>query len=237
MKASIFIATYNKNEGLPNVLVSIDKQITNFEFEVCAIDDHSLVDPRPIYEKYLKKVPFKYNRLPNRVGTRKSLCHCLDLISPDSTIVISQSSDVMYGDSHLLQKMYNKVAPYTVVMPEVRNISIPVDLYLNFDRDIDKYLGEETIKVEEAKKGNDFLFYAGPRQPNPKHRWYMFLAAILKEDLLKTCYSYNCFDRAVSDRMHRLGFICHYLSGPIGIHQRHERNFPEITNGDGTYDI
>jgi hypothetical protein len=217
--------------------VSIDKQITNFEFEVCAIDDHSLVDPKPLYKKYLKKVPFKYKRLPERVGTRKSLCRCLDLISPDSTIIVSQSADVMYGSPYLLQGLCEKVAPYTIVMPEVRNISIPKDLYLNFERDIDKYLGEETIEVEEAKKGDDFLFYAGPRQPNPKWRWYMFLAAVLKKDLLKTCYPYDCFDRSVSESMHQLGFICYYLSGHIGIHQRHERNFPEITNGDGTYDI
>lgn len=235
-KASIFIANFNKNDVLPNVLVSLSRQETSFPIELCFVDDCSDEDPLPLIENYLPNMELKYKRLNERIGTRKSMCECINLMSPESDIIICQSSDVMYGGPSLIQELCSNVKPGTLVMPEVRNITIPKDLYLDFN--VDKYLTNAAIMIENSRRGNDFVFYAGPRQPAPGRRWYMFLAAISKEDLLKTCFPYNCFDKDVSDSMHSLGFTCVYLPPVpdlVGIHQRHGRTGP-FRDKDGLYD-
>lgn len=222
-KVSIFMANYNKNSCLPNTLESLDRQITSFEVEVCAIDDCSDYDPEDIFKTYLRTKELKYKRLPEREGTRKSMSKCLELMDPNTEVIVCQSVDVMYGSEHLLERMCSLVATNLVVMPEVRNLTIPEGLHANFD--LTPYLAEEAMHSEKFTDG-DFLFYAGMRQPSPTRRWYMFLAALKKEDLLRTCFPTNCFDKDVSDSLHRLNFDCVYLhpiDDMIGIHQRHSR--------------
>ena len=54
IKASILIAAYEKEDCLPNVFHSISRQKTNFDFEVCFVDDCSYISTEAIYHKYLK---------------------------------------------------------------------------------------------------------------------------------------------------------------------------------------
>lgn len=217
-KASIFLATYNKGLCLYNTLKSIALQETTFPFEVCIVDDHSDIDPKPIIEELLEPVSYTYMRLKEHVGFKHSQSICLDLMSKDSDAIVLQSCDVIHSSKDTVQRLCSPLTSGTFTMAEVRNIQVVPYLHSIFEDRIGEYLTQEAM--DEQPPGTQ-IYYSGTKQPNPRKRWYFFLGAILKEDLLRTTYRNNCYDVELSNELHRLGFNVLYLDDVVGIHQRH----------------
>ena len=69
IKVSVLISSYNCNEALPNTFYAISRQKTNFEFEVCFLDDCSYEDPKPIYDLFLRVKHKKGIRLKQHIGS------------------------------------------------------------------------------------------------------------------------------------------------------------------------
>jgi hypothetical protein len=149
-----------------------------------------------------------------------------------SKAIVLQSADVLYAADDVLEKLVRGLEPMGATMAEVRNIVVPEDLWKHWD-DMPYYLEEERLQETLRAINSDPTYpemgkydlrntiFSGMRQPSPVRRWYFFLGAILKEDLLKTCFKDNCFDVAVSQSMHGIGMKVKYLDHAIGLHQKH----------------
>lgn len=232
MKASILIATHNKANVLPNTLYSISRQVSDYDYEVCIVDDCSINPPENSDIKKFLTGQYKYLRLSENVGCSRSQCECMKIMDESSEIVVLQSAEIVWGNDTILQELCQNVEPGVFTMVEVRNVKVPVDLWTHWE-DIDYFLHEdrlyETLKMinsdprqpEMGKYSLKHTIFSGPRQPDPGRRWYFFLGAILKEDLMKTCFTRgDCFDVHLSNDLHRLGMQVKYVPG-IAIHQKH----------------
>jgi hypothetical protein len=213
------MATYNKNGCLPNTLYSLARQKTSFPVEICIVDDKSEIEPKDIIFKFIPDC--KYKRLEERAGEYLSLGKCLDLVSKDTDVIVLQSCDVLYAQDNILEVLCTAVGPKVFTMPEVRDLKVDPDMYLNFNQKI-KYLISEKAIDDRRKYGGNHIFYAGSRQPNPNKRWYFFLGAIRKDDLFATNIKNNAYDRLIAAEMHKLGYSPKYFDELIGIHQSHK---------------
>lgn len=210
MKASILLATYNKDDCLPNTLYSISKQETTFPFETVIVDDVSLIDPEPTVRKFLPDA--EYLRLEKHVGTQFSQSRCFDFISPDSTVVVIQSCDVMYVDSKALDTICKLVVPGEFVLPEVKNVSVLPTMFESFDESI-----SALMESYEAVEGSDI--YQGINRP--KGDWLMFLGAVGKDDAMKIDFHNRCCDIAVQRRIMEVGFKPLFVNEVKAVHQKH----------------
>lgn len=236
MKAAIFLATHNKNEALGNVLHSITRQKTSFPFEVIICDDasHDIAGLREVVFTHLGSsgIPFRFIILSSNVGSNRSQSFCLDLIGLEVDTIVLQSSDVFYAGDDVLEKLCRNTAPGRFTLAEVRNVSVDPQMWRSFEKNLPFYLENERLMETLAHINADprqqdrgsytihHVFYSGTRQPRPLERWYFFLGAIRKDDLLETCFPTCCADVNVSNDLHRLGKECMYVDA-IGIHQRH----------------
>jgi len=209
MKATLLLATFNKNECLPNVLASIARQEISFQFDVCVFDDASAEDPKPIVDKFLPR--YKYQRAQKSFGTHHSIPECFKMADEDSDVIIMMSSDVIIAEPFGIEKLCKGIGSMKVAMAEVKNIEVSPNLHKNFD-DISKVL---------AKWGKYKRFYCcGPKRMG----FWLFLAALRREDFLKAG-----FDKLVCDRINTLrgggmkgkGFIGNCVHEVKAIHQKH----------------
>jgi glycosyltransferase involved in cell wall biosynthesis len=199
-------------------LYSIAQQQTTFHLEICIVDDASDIDPEPIIEKSLKGLDWSYMRLEKHVGFKHSQSYCLNLISDDTDAVILQSADVIHSSPYSIQTLCDSLDEKTIVLAEVRNLEVSPVLHASFEKNVRFYLTDDAVKNPEPGVQ---IYYSGTKQPDPDKRWYYFLGAILKNDLLSTSYKDNCFDVEFSKELHKLGFKAVQLDNVIGIHQRH----------------
>jgi glycosyltransferase involved in cell wall biosynthesis len=227
----IFIAIHNKTSCLPNTFESINRQRTRDNVTVYIVDDGS-DDPGEIVDVINNhlRVPYFLMTLSKNIGFAKSQSKCLDLVDSSVNVIILQSCDVLYGDDYLLQRMVDELRPGMAVMPEVRNVAVPPDLWKDWD--IAYYLQEERLyetlrainkdpkQPNMGEYGLQHTIFAGPRQPAPDRRLYFFLGAILREDLDRTCFATTCGDVALAKSMISKGIQVKYVEG-IGLHQKH----------------
>ena len=212
MKASIFLATYNKGECLRNTLSSIVRQETSFPFEVCIVDDVSEKDPLPHIEEILQgKVDFTYKRLGKHVGGQFSQSICTEIMSPDSTVAVIQSCDVMYLQEDVLEELCLAIKPGFFSMATVKNI--PVDpkmhsCYTEVDADT---LGWDQVQGIDIYSGKD----------RPSRDWLFFLGGMTREDLFKIDFDYRCCDVVVQQRMKEQGMRPIFLDHVKAVHQLH----------------
>jgi len=213
MKASILLATYNKNECLPNTLYSISQQKTTFPVEVCVVDDCSDVDPEPIIKKFVPDA--KYKRLEKHVGLPYFQSICCELMSEDSDIVIIQSSDVMYLGNSVIQNLCDAVKPGFFSMATVKNISVGDKLYQH-----DILYGDTTktfIKNWDQVQG--IHIYSGKDRPGGD--WLLFLGAMTKDDMIKIDFDYRCCDVIVQQKIKEKGLQPIFLDEVKAVHQKH----------------
>ena len=209
MKATIYMATFNKNDVLPNVLYSIARQKVSFPFEVCIVDDHSDVDPEPIIRKFLPDA--KYKRLDRQRSFDSLAGHILDMVSDDSDILIMQSSDVIYGNIHTIEMLCNGVGKKQVCMADVRNTNPPIDMYKNFKKHL-------PLIDQQYQKGTK------RSKPNSKgvSKFYFFLGAIRRSDYDSLeCTKEPYCDGMLSRNLINSKFIANYSKQVIGFHQQH----------------
>ena len=231
MKASILLATYNKNDCLPNTLYSIARQKVSFPFEVCIVDDISIVDPEPIVRKFfdiegsktyfsgkdsnssaLTNAHAKYKKLYNHVGGQFSQSLCCDMMDKDTDIVIIQSCDVMYLQDNTIQRLCDTVKPGYFTMAIVKNIAVKPNLWEDYDEEIKPVLAnwDQTQGIN---------IYSGKDRPGGD--WLFFLGAMTKEDLLKIDFDYRCCDVVVQQKIKEHGMQPIFLEDVKAVHQKH----------------
>jgi len=210
MKASIIMCTRNKNICLSNTLYSIKRQITNIPYEVCILDENSIIDPKPIIDRILPEA--KYKRLEKQVGFGLAHKMVMNLVSDDSDIIIIQSSDVMWIQKDILQKLCKNVFKHTICLPEVHNLTVNRYFYKNF---------EEDVLLRKIKRSKTQI-YSGSKRSNV---WFFFLGSILKKDLEEIGGMW-C-DVRMDNLMRFLNFKAKYLDNLKAIHQKHERTSRE----------
>ena len=229
--ASIFIAVHNKMGALANTLYSINRQKTTFPFEVCIVDDASDEWPYTLIVDMLPDVPLKFVRLNHNVGCKKSQIECLSIMDKASKVIVLQSADVLYAQDDVLEKLVRNLEPMVATMAEVRNVEVPERLWADYDKlgyylddqrlhETLDYINKDPKQPERGKYSLLHTVFSEPRQPDPDRRWYFFLGAIRKEDLLKTCFRTSCFDVDLSASLHQVGIKVKYVDA-VGIHQKH----------------
>jgi hypothetical protein len=197
------MATFNKNEFLPNTLYSIARQKVSFPFEVCIVDDHSDVDPEPIIRKFLPDA--KYKRLDKRYGFDVVTTQPLSMMSDDSDILIMQSSDVIHTKKDTIETLCNGVGKKQVCMATVYNIDPLPDMYKNFKKHL------PLIKMGKIRTSQDTLA-----------KFYFFLGAIRRSDYesLK-CQKGPYCDVILSHELDKFKFTANHPKDLIGFHQDH----------------
>lgn len=213
MKATIYIATFNKNDTLPNVLYSIARQKVPFPYEVCIVDDHSDVDPEPIIRKFLPDA--KYKRLDRRYSPDVMNLFSLDLMSDDSDVLIKQSADIIHRGKNTIEMLCNGVGKKQVCMADVRNTTPPIDMYKNFE----KYLPLVNQQYQKGKQRS-----RKRNKPKGTSRFYFFLGAIRRSDYesLKCIKEPYC-DGMLSKELLNSKFIANYSKNIVGFHQPHSQ--------------
>jgi glycosyltransferase involved in cell wall biosynthesis len=206
MKATIYMATYNKNECLSNTLYSIARQKVPFPYEVCVIDDHSEVDPEPIIRKFIPDA--KYKRFNRQQGFDVVTMHALSLASDDSDILIMQSSDVIHGNDNTIQQLCEGVSNRTCCMAAVHNTNPPLDMHKDFDNHLPTVL-------KQWDKGK-------PRSGPGGGPLYFFLGAMRREDYERLgCVKAPHCDNILRNEIVRHRYGVHYPPGLKGFHQDH----------------
>ena len=213
MKVAVLLATFNKNDCLPNTLWSLSRQKTSFPVEVCIVDDCSDIDPKLIIEQFLPGA--KYKRLDKHVGTQFSQSRCLDMVSSDTDVVVIQSADVMCIQDDVLERLCKGLDGYAdgyFSMAQVRNISVPPD-YWRAPED-----GFERLRaMYGAVQGTNI--YSGSRRPSGD--WLLFLGAMTKADAYKINFDYRCCDIVVQHRLKEEGVQPIFADYLWAIHQHH----------------
>ncbi len=210
MKVSLLMSTYNKNDVLPNTLYSISRQKTTFPLEVCIVDDCSTVDPEPIIKGFLPDA--KYRRLSEHIGPFDRN-QCLDLMSPDTDVVILQSCDVIHAQPFAVEELCKHVGDKTITLAEVIDIPVDVLLFQNFDFEVQQILGNWESYIYSL------TMHVGRGRSN---QWLFFLGAIRKTDLESIGYEDNSCDAVLHQTMRRHNFHPPNLLAYVrGIHQCH----------------
>ncbi|MHA2427329.1 MAG: glycosyltransferase [Candidatus Hermodarchaeia archaeon] len=210
MKATLLLATFNKNECLPNVLKSIARQETSFPLDICILDDASNKDPRPIVEEFLPDS--KYQRAAKPFGTHHSIPECFKMADKDSDVIVTMSSDVVIAEPFGIEKLVLGAGPMKVAMAEVKNIGVNPNMHKNFEGGIQPYL-------KNWKRYGTF-YCCGPKRMG----FWLFFAALLREDWITAG-----FDKVVCDRINTLrgagmkskGFVGNCVHEVKAIHQKH----------------
>jgi len=209
MKATIYMATFNKNDVLPNVLYSIARQKVSFPFEVCIVDDHSDVDPEPIIRKFLPDA--KYKRLDRQRSFDSLACHILDMVSDDSDILIMQSSDIIHTRENTIETLCNGVGKKRLCMAAVFNTNPPLDMYKNFKKHLPL--------IKKGKPRNKKT-----KKPKGRSRFYFFLGAIRRSDYESLeCSKGPYCDGMLARELDKSKFTAYYPKGLIGFHQHHSQ--------------
>lgn len=247
LKASILIATYNKERELPNVLHSISRQKVDFEFEVCILDDCSRIDPKPLVDEYLT-VPRKvYSRLRQHMGdgvlrsrfkifdVTSSYGYAFRLSDPSSPIVVLQSADVIWVGDNILQSFVDRMEPRQIQLCTVVNLPVNPNLHADWDGGIGAVIAEAE-KTDSHYQGRWRGGKPGrPQGPRQHGEWFPFLAPFYRADLadkdmlgLEEC----ALDTHLSGRMHAHGFEPVWREDLLGVHQAHANEPRTIVMSD-----
>jgi glycosyltransferase involved in cell wall biosynthesis len=219
IKASVIVSSYNCNEALPNTLYAISRQKTNFEFEVCFLDDCSYEDPKPIYDYFLRVKHKKGIRLKQHIGNiidsrrfpkewnfKSSFSMAFEMATAD--IVIWNHGDVIMATDNIIQEFVDKMESKTIQIPDVRTIPVPENLYINFEEGVNNIL----------KNFKDYPLYQGDRLS-----FAPTLMGFYKKDLYDLEYDKNPSEGHITAMIDRKKYNKNFRNDIVGIHQAHER--------------
>jgi glycosyltransferase involved in cell wall biosynthesis len=215
VEASLIIANFNREEQLVNTLAALATEVVFPELEVIVVDDYSKNDPQPVVEKILKDIGcnFKYCRFPENVGGRKARSLATALMEPSAKMILTLAADVIVISPGIIRKMLDTVAPGVLVMPEVKSIPVPIDIY----RSIELYK-DRLLESWEMYDGGPKI-YQGPSRPDKK--FYLFCAAALKEDLFHCGYENLSCDFWFDAQIRKNGLKPKFMEDLKAIHQMH----------------
>jgi len=246
IRASILVTTYRKEKVLPNVFHSISRQRTDFEFEVCVLDDCSPIDPKPLFDKYLQVKHKKYVRLLQNIGDfvgranfklwpdfTSSYGYNLLQTSPEAEIVVSQNADVIWTQDNMLQRLVDGMKPGEVQFCRVANMDVDPDLYLDWEAGIEKVLSRASScrsDYQGSRRGGGERSSSDWVGPSNAGQWYPFLVPFYRADLLdsmKLNLLGCCLDTNISGRLKKQGYQMKWLDDMLGVHQYH-RPIPKV---------
>jgi len=220
IKASVLVQSYNCNDTLPNTLYSISRQKTNFDFEVCFLDDCSYEDPKPIYDEFLNVKYKKGWRLKQHIGSlgdsrnfphmiwfKNSFAMALDMIDKNSEIIIFHHGDILTIDDNVFQKFVDRVNNKEPQIPNVYTVNVPNDLYLHY----------EDIKNFEINEEHTPL-YQGVNRCSLAPT----LMALTKHDVYELEYDKNTHECNIAILMKQYNYKLVAPGDIIGIHQLHK---------------
>ena len=221
IKVSVIISSYNCNRELKNTFYSISRQKTNFDFEVCYIDDCSYEDPKFIYDNFLRVKHKKGIRLKQHIGSlgnskkfnnqhytfKNSFSMLLDMVSSESKIIFLNHGDVIMTTNDTLQKMVDSLEPKKIKVPDVRTVFVPEDLYINYEDGIQKAL----IGFENKP------LYQGHNRDSLAPT----LLCLYKEDLYNLDYDISPHEVYLKIKMKEQGYEISRYDELVGIHQFH----------------
>lgn len=221
MKAAILLALHNKNESLPNVLTSIEMQRSRFPFEVCIIDDCSVISPKPIIDTLCPEA--KFHRLKKNLGFRNAKNECLKLVSDDVNTLVLMNADVMFLQEQDLQNLCERVSRKKVCFAEVANVKVDPDAYKNFEharRGILEMWTDLLNGPQGSARNNTNVFQVGRMN---RRAWLFFLGAISRDDLESIEYRENSCDAVLAPKMKKAGFSAEILAYVKACHQKHAK--------------
>lgn len=213
--ASLIIANFNKERLLLNTLSALSGEVEFQWLEVIVADDHSRNDPEPVVQKVLGKIgcQFKYLRFPENVGGRVARSLACQAMDPSSRIVLTIASDVMIVSPGIVKQMLDAVSPGKVVLPEVKNIPVPHDVWKNIE------LYKARLLESWGMYEDGVRIYQGTKRPD--HKNFLFCAAALKEDLFRCGYEHLSCDLWLDAQMRKQKLEMLWVDGFKAVHQMH----------------
>ena len=212
IEASVIIANFNKERALLNTLHALAGEVDFPEIEVIVVDDHSRNDPEPVVKKVFGDKA-KYMRFPANVGGRVARSMACRIMDPASKIIVTIASDVMVITPGIIRAMLEAVSPGEIVLPEVKSIPVPPDVWENVQLYKDRLL--ESWQMYE----DGIRIYQGSRRPD--HKNFLFCAAALKEDLFSAGYEDLSCDFWLDAKMRKAGLKMKWMDWMKAIHQMH----------------
>jgi glycosyltransferase involved in cell wall biosynthesis len=220
-QVSVLLAIKNKRGVLPNVLFSIAQQKTSFPWEVCIINDDPQDNIEPLVRQFLAREKISSNLVRVVYGTMSSSsgfnfapAACVKLMAPSSLVGIIMSADCILLNDDVIESLWERVESKKMVLAEVADLSLPVNLYQNFDVEVGKLLSQWQVFLTE-----DRVQVAR----NRPHIWLLFVGAMMKEDMLQLDYVKNCCDAVLWQRMKApaSGYTAEILTYAKAVHQIH----------------
>ncbi len=229
IRASVLVTSYNKNDVLPNVFHSISRQRTDFEFEVCFLDDCSLVDPRSIYDEHLRVEHKKGVRLHQHIGNRGNQ-HCFprhpeftssygmtfQMADEQSEVIVVQSADVVWTQDDILQKFVDGMEENHIQICCVKNLQVDLDLWQDFETRVRPL-------IERSPKDCSYQGTCrGPLSPEGRtQEWYDFLMPFYRKDMVgRLQYVYDNRDTTLNAHLQK-HYTPDFRDDIVGIHQAH----------------
>jgi hypothetical protein len=215
---NIIFTIYNKEQCLPNTLISIGKQEINIPIKLFILDDGS--KPSINKDKLLSilntfNLQFDYTHRSHK-GPFQSRLDCINQIltercSYPDDIVIFQSVDVMYSSSLTLSNLISNLSLNSIHMAEVANAIVDPLMYKQYDKFSKTTLTEWDTKYTKHYQGR-----------NRHDRFYPFLTAIQLKDLDKLEYTKNYCDVLTDYYIRKNQFTVKYILSAKAIHQAHK---------------
>lgn len=222
IELSVVISNYNSNEDLPNTFYSLSRQKTDFDWEVCFLDDCSWDDPLRFYNEFLTVKNKKGMRLKQHIGNlgqnvnfpnhpwfRPSTAIAFDMVAETSKIVVLLLSDIVLPQDDILQKFHDRMEPKVVQTPWVWTWPVPHDLYKNFEEGIKPILAD-------CDKGALYQSTIPPREYQ-----YPCLMPFYKETLKEVEMDKCMHEVELSIRMRQRGYTLVKSEDIVAVHQMH----------------
>jgi len=226
LKVSILTAIWNKEDQLRNYLFGLGKQETDFEYEVCFVDDHSDTDPYKIIKEFCinEEVTYKYKRLDKHSAFNKTQGIGMDLIAEESDIIVLIGADIILTRSDDLQKLVEKVEDKKFTLAEVVDIPIDEDFYKSYDENVkwilddwESHIHQLELPIDKRVYERQWTIYTGKNWTS----WLLFCGAIKKKDLIDIGFIENSCDAVVKHKMKEQGLQAILVPEVKAIHQRH----------------
>ena len=205
---TIAMALHNKEDALANVLLSIKKQKTDHDYNFCFLDDMSTSDPRPTISTFFPSEQVTYKRAPT--GGFQFIPRLMANMIPEETeYVFYQSSDIIWFDPELMDKMIKEVeAKRCVAVPQIFNFEVESQLWKN----------PSTFYQNLLENSKDPHRYGDKKKSH-----YLYLSAMRKDDFMTLTEvsnkkSFAC-DIILRNKINE-EITFEYLSS-MAIHQRH----------------
>ncbi|MCK9596709.1 glycosyltransferase family 2 protein [Candidatus Pacearchaeota archaeon] len=215
--------TYNKEKLLPYVLYSLTKQKTDFEYQLCIVDDNSTIDPESIIKSYFHNV--KYKRLDQHYSFDTMMSFIVDFVPEDTDIIVMQSADVVYMSDNILQTLVDNCLPDQASFCTVANVNKELTEKAN---NVNNFYGWLKLVNEDWQINPPTI-----RSGKVAIQNYFFLGAIRKKDmeLLDDIKRPWC-DIMLHYNMANYGIKAIYPDNIYGAHLWHEPSLVMCQNMD-----